>query len=71
MRSWGDDQQVVDAPLEAERAIWASVQPSSTQTLLVKSKTRGTALLHTTFESQRDHGVPLVTRMPGALKIGH
>jgi hypothetical protein len=33
MCSWGDDQQVVDALLEAERAIWASVQPSSTHPL--------------------------------------
>jgi hypothetical protein len=40
-------------------------------TLLVKSKTRGNAVLHMTSESQRDHGVPLMTRTPRALKIGH
>jgi hypothetical protein len=40
------------------------------RTLLVKSKMRGKAVLQTTFESQRDHGVPFVTRTPKALKIG-
>jgi hypothetical protein len=48
-----------------------TARPSSTQTLLVKSKTRGKAVLRTTFENQKDHGVPLVIRMPRALKIGH
>jgi hypothetical protein len=31
-------------------------QPSSTQTLLVKSKTRSKAVLYTVFEGQRDWG---------------
>jgi hypothetical protein len=39
-------------------------------TLLVKSKSRGKAVLHTTVESQGGHGVLLVTRIPKALKIG-
>jgi hypothetical protein len=40
-------------------------------TLLVHSKTRGHAMLHMKFESQRDqvHSIPLVTCTPMALGI--
>jgi hypothetical protein len=45
-------------------------QNSPRQTLLVHSKKHGEAVMYTTFESPRDHGMPLVTRTPQALKRG-
>jgi Transposase DDE domain len=36
----------------------------------VNSKKHGEAVMSTTFESPRDHGMPLVTRTPQALKRG-
>jgi hypothetical protein len=39
-------------------------------TLLVNSKKHGEAVMYTTFDSPRDHGMPLVTRTPQALKRG-
>jgi hypothetical protein len=39
------------------------------ETLLVKSRTRGKAVLHTTFGGRGDRNIPLVTLTPMALEI--
>jgi hypothetical protein len=46
-------------------------QSASRQILLVKSKTRGKAVLHRTFEGPRDRIHSLVTLLPMALEIDH
>ena len=48
-----------------------SGQTASQQTLLVKSKTRGKAVLDTTFGDRGDRKIPVVTLTPAALKMDH
>ena len=49
----------------------ATSQTWPRQTLLVKSKTCGKAVLDTTFGDRGDRNIPLVTLTPAALRMDH
>jgi hypothetical protein len=68
-RSKGADKGVTSRNGKNRTLAAYPVQTWPKLTLLVKSRTRGKAVLHTTFGGRGDRNIPLVTLTPMALEI--